>query len=185
MKTRKIKQSNGPKPPITRLKELPEDERAKLMAILRANTYEAAGPLVENVFGFACSRQVLSKFFQWQTTQEDLDQANDTMAQVEEFIARQNKDWTPEKVRNAAITFFTAQTTSNKDLDGFVTVANLDLNERKAKTKAGFEREKIDLQKRKLVLLEKKAAQADAAKEVINSALSPEDQRARLKEILR
>jgi hypothetical protein len=41
------------------------------------------------------------------------------------------------------------------------------------------------MDERKLVLLEQKAAQADAAKEVIKSKLTPEEQRRRLKEILK
>lgn len=52
-------------------------------------------------------------------------------------------------------------------------------------TKHGLEQQKISLAERRVSLLEKKAAAFDAAKEVFTSTLSPEEQRQRLKEILR
>jgi hypothetical protein len=52
-------------------------------------------------------------------------------------------------------------------------------------TKAEIEKAKIGQGERKLVLLEKKAAAFDQAKEVISSKLTPEEQRQRLKEILK
>lgn len=52
-------------------------------------------------------------------------------------------------------------------------------------TKADLEKQKLAQGERKLVLLEKKAAAFDQAKDVIQSQLSPEEQRQRLKEILK
>jgi len=49
-------------------------------------------------------------------------------------------------------------------------------------TKAAFEREKIELQKRRVTILEK---QLKEVKEVAESTMTPEEQRARLKEILK
>lgn len=170
---------------MTQLKELPEEERARLMEVLRQNTYDKAEPLFENLVGFHCSRQVLSKFFAWQSSQEELENSNDLVAQYEEFCRKQNPDWSPERVRDNAIAFFLMQTAGSKDRKGFVQIANLDLKERTARTKATFEERKISISERKVKLLEEKAAQAEAAKEVINSTMTPEQQRARLKEILK
>jgi hypothetical protein len=44
---------------------------------------------------------------------------------------------------------------------------------------------KLQIEERKLVLLEKKAAQLDQVKQVVDSKLSPEEQKKRLKEILK
>jgi hypothetical protein len=186
MSKRKINQPppGQSKPALTKLKELPSADRAKLMEVLRANTYAQAVPLVENLFGFACSADVLFRFFRWQSTQESLENANDLVATFEEFARKQNPDWSPDKVRETAISFFLAHTAQTKDVDSFVSVAHLDLSERSAKTKAGFEREKIDIQKRKVALLEKKAAQADQAKGILeNKELTEEQKRNRMREV--
>lgn len=52
-------------------------------------------------------------------------------------------------------------------------------------TRAKIEERKLDQGERKIVLLEKKAAAFDQAKEVVQSTLTPEEQRLRLKEILK
>lgn len=52
-------------------------------------------------------------------------------------------------------------------------------------TKAEIEKQKLGQSERKIVLLERKAAAFDQAKEVFASKLSPEEQRLRLKEILK
>jgi len=185
MKNRKSREVNdGPRPPLSRLKRLPEEERAKLMQLLRDNTYEKAEPLFENLLGFHCSRNVLSKFFAWQGTQEELDQTNDWIAQYEEFCRKQNPDWSPERVRDNAIAFFMMQTAGQKDRKGFVQIASLDLKERTARTKAGFEERKLSLSDRKVALLEKKAAQADQAKGILeNKELTEEQKRNRMREV--
>lgn len=53
------------------------------------------------------------------------------------------------------------------------------------KTRAELEVRKLEQQERKIVLLEKKAAAFDQAKDVISSTMTPEEQRQRLKEILK
>jgi hypothetical protein len=185
MKKRKLRQpSNGKaKPPLTRLKELPSAERAKLMEVLRANTYAQAEAQFESLVGFACSVGVLSQFFQWQSTQEDLETSNDLVEQFEEFCRKQNPDWSLEKVREMAMGFFIAHATAKKDLKGFAQIASLDLEERKSKTKAKFESQKISISDRRVTLLEKKAAQADQAKAVTASQLTPEQKDAEYRRI--
>lgn len=148
MNTRKIHKSSDGKadPPMTRLKELPAEERAKVMEILRSKTYEEAAPLVSQLVGFSCSVDVCSKFYKWQTGQEALDGTNDMIEQFEEFVASQNKDWSPEKVRDTSINFFLAHTSANRDVDGFKSVAQLSLKADQAKRqeeRLEFERAKF------------------------------------------
>jgi len=53
------------------------------------------------------------------------------------------------------------------------------------KTKAELELRKLGLQERKVALLEKRAAQADAAEGVLKQNISPEEQAKRLREIFK
>lgn len=59
------------------------------------------------------------------------------------------------------------------------------LNALSAKTKAELEKQKLSIQERRVKLLEEKARAFDQAKEVVSLQLSAEEQRARLKEILK
>jgi DNA-binding phage protein len=52
-------------------------------------------------------------------------------------------------------------------------------------TKAEIEKQKLSQGERKIAILEKKAAQLDQVKGVVESQLSPEEQKQRLKEILK
>lgn len=148
MKQRKLRQvRQGPKPALTRLKELPSEERVKLMEILRANIYEKAEPLAEKLVGFRCSSQVLSKFYSWQVAQEELEDANDLVSSYEEFCRRQNPEWSQEKVRESAIAVFMASTAAKRDLEGFATIAKLDLDQKKearSDRQLNLEREKFE-----------------------------------------
>lgn len=183
---RKIRQpSDGEeKPPMTRLKELPAEERAKLMHVLRENTYRKAIPLIENLVGFYCSLDVLSKFFTWQDKQEDLEKSNDFIEQYEEFTQRQHPEWSPERIRDDATAFFMASATANKDLKGFALIAQIDQQERAGRAKVKFEERKISISDRRVTLLERKAAQADQAKGIMQDQQLSEDQRAaRMREL--
>lgn len=186
MSTRKLRQP-GPgqkKPALTRLKELPAEDRARLMAVLRENTYTQAAPLCEQLVGFPCSLDVLSKFWQWQGTQEDLETSNDWLDQFEQFTRSQNPDWSADKVREQAIAFFLAQTAGKKDLKGFVQIAQIDQNERSGRIKAQLDERKVRVAEGRLTLLERKAQQADQAKGVMQDKALTEAQRAaRMKEI--
>lgn len=59
------------------------------------------------------------------------------------------------------------------------------LNYLTGQTRAEIERRKLDQGERKLALLEKKAAQADAAEKVLGQNISSEEQAARLREIFK
>src|SRR5689334_8614665 len=98
--TRKIKQPapGQPKPPLTRLKELPVAERTRVNEILRAHTYEQAQPLIQQLLGCGCSRSVLNRFFQWQQIEEAMEISEDTLTQAVAFLQASYPDWTEEKM---------------------------------------------------------------------------------------
>lgn len=127
----------------------------------------------------------LSEFWRWYGAQLELEQSNDLIEQFEEFTRTRNPDWSPDKVRQTGIEFFMAHTVAKKDANKFATIVTLDQNERFGKTKAAQKERQLDQQDRKIKLLEKKAAAFDQAKQVVDSKLTPEEQRQRLKEILK
>lgn len=127
----------------------------------------------------------LSEFWRWYGAQQELEQSNDLIEQFEEFTRTRNPDWSADKVRDIGIQFFLAHTTAKKDASKFATIVTLDQNERFGKTKAAQKDRQLDQQDRKIKLLEQKAAKFDEAKGVIESQLSPEEQKKRLKEILK
>ena len=187
MSRRKLSIPKGgkPLPPTTRLKQLPAASRQRIYELLEKLSYEEAAKQVELDFGIRCSEDSLRSFRSWQFQENRMENYNGLIEQFEQFYTRANPNATRDKVRDAGIAFFLAETTANNDRKGFSDVANLDLRDREGQTKAKLDGKKIELSERKVRLLEAKAKQADDAKAVIESKLSPEEQRRRLKEILK
>src|SRR6185437_10324080 len=125
MPQRKMKQTGTgqPKAPLTKLKELQPAERAKIMEILRTHTYCDAEPLVKKQVGFACSTDVLCRFFSWQGAREDLEISKGTLRQVTTFLREELPGWPEEKVNEAAASFFTLHTLATRDIKGFASMA--------------------------------------------------------------
>jgi hypothetical protein len=121
---RKLKQpaTGQPKPSLTRHKELPPEERAKVMEILRGHTYEQAQPLVKEATGTHCLKGVLWRFFTWQAKEDARKASEDMAAQVDRFIRERHSDWPEEKLREAARTFFILESMKNYDPMSFVNV---------------------------------------------------------------
>jgi hypothetical protein len=149
-----------------------------------ATTNAMARQGLEKVFGIKLSRDgQLSQFWGWLEQQSDYEATNELLENFEEFTRTRNPDWSPEKVRSVALEFFIAHTVKRRDPAKFATIMQIDQAERFGQTKAGFEREKIDISKRKLNLLETKAKQADAARGILtNPELSEEQKAARMRE---
>ena len=96
-----------------------------MMEILRSHTYRDAEPLVAQAVGFACSVDVLCRFFSWQGAQEDLEISDDLLQQVGSFIREHFAAWPEEKIREAAASFFTFHTMNKRDVEGFASMARL------------------------------------------------------------
>jgi hypothetical protein len=146
---RKLKQapSGQTKQPLTLLKELPQIERARIMAILRDHTYEQAQPLVEPILGCPCSVDTLGRFFRWQGTQERLEASDETLGHVAEFIQERYPNWTEEKMRELASTFFTMQAMARGDTRAFASAARLALNSARnqlQERRLEFDKKKLD-----------------------------------------
>ena len=122
------------------------------MAILRANTYEQAQPLVEQLVGFPSSIDTLKRFFAWQQTDLAMELTDETIGQIGDFLRERYPGWSEEKMRETASAFFTIHTMSQRDTRGFACVARLGLENSRDRIRANklkFEKEKTA---RRLVL---------------------------------
>ena len=126
---RKLRQPSPgePKLPLIRLKELAAEERARVMHILRANTYEQALSMVEQIVGFNCSIDTLKRFFAWQQTGQAMELSDEMIGQIGDFLRERYPGWSEEKMRETASAFFTFHTMSQRDTRGFACIARLGL----------------------------------------------------------
>lgn len=99
--------------------------------------------------------------------------AAERAAQVRLELAK-DSSITPDDLERIAQTVFTAETLEGGDIKSYVALAKLNL-----------QRRSLELDTRKLAILEAKAAQADQAKDILTQKLSPEEQNRRLREILK
>ncbi len=133
MSNQKIRQprDGSPKPPATLLKELPLEQRAKIMEILATHTYKDAEPLVQNLVGFHCSSDVLCRFRKWQETLQDMELSHDRIRQIAEFQDGPLHDLPPEKLRELSATFYAMTFLARDDIKGFARASQIALqNER-------------------------------------------------------
>jgi hypothetical protein len=121
-----------------------------------------------------CYDTQLNRFRDWELQQRAQDLEAERQEEDERRIQAEFGDWDLDQVREEVLKRSYARALVTGDFDAGRKTIKQDLNVQKS-----------FMDERKLVLLEQKAAQADAAKEVIKSKLTPEEQRRRLKEILK
>lgn len=175
--SRKIKiPKDGKLPPLTQLKQLPADKRIEIREMLEAVPREEAQKNLEKQFGIRIGRNGLSVFWQWQKQQERTENYNQLIEGFEDFYTKANPNASREKVRDAGIAFFLAETTANRDREGFTDVARLDLKERDSKTNAALEERKVSVSERRIAMLERKIMDAAKALEAAKSSggITPE-----------
>jgi hypothetical protein len=148
MNERKLRQPapGRPKPALTRLKELGPDKREAVMRILRANTYEAARKAVSVLVGFACGKGALSRFFCWEAQREAIRESKDMAGQVQRFLRQYRPEFSEEKVREVAGTYFMLRTLEKRDAGEFVKLARVGILDKHHE----IEEQRLDLQLRKL-----------------------------------
>lgn len=125
-------------------------------------------------FGFSVATSAVANFYQWLALKRRMELASDSARQTRLELLK-NKDLSPEDIDRAAQAVFTAETLAEGNVKGYVALAKLTLARRS-----------LDLDSRKLKLLEAKAAQADAASAVMGDGKLTEEEKAhRLKNIFR
>jgi len=109
-----------------------------------------------------------------------LEEASRLVEEFEEFYRRAKRRATPERVREAGMTFFLSQAIRRKDRAAFKVVADLSLKVEAGRTKARELSRRLALEQRKVKLLEQRQAQAET---VARSNLAPEERERRWREI--
>lgn len=155
------------------LKTLPPERQADIAEYLAQHSLaETAAWLKAD--GLKTSRSSLSEFGSWYQLRQQLNHNASTVETLLEELKRGNPGLSPEQLDQAGQLFFTTLAIEQRD--------SLSWSRVQADKRAQM---KAQLESRRLVILEKKAAQLDQVAEVVSQQLSPEEQKARLKEILK
>lgn len=143
----------------------PEEDGEKLpmVAILAA---------LQREHGITSSLASLSEFYSWQRLQKRMETARARAEQAKLELMR-TSDLSPEDIERVGQCVFTSETVEAGNVKAFVQLAKLRLASRS-----------LELDARRLAILEAKAAQADKATEVLSQKISPEEQIKRLRAIL-
>lgn len=164
----------------SKLKNLPELIQEGFWVLLhpsdpetKAYTLEDLGGEIFDKHGISVGLATLSEWRSWYSLKRRMENAAQRADQARLELAKSG-EYSPEDIERVAQTVFTAETLSAGDVEGYVRLAKL-----------GLARRALDQDERKLKILEAKAAQADAAKEVLGGKLSAEEQNRRLREILK
>ncbi len=168
---RKLRIETGkPMPAATRLKQLPEESRDRIFAMLNEKSYAECVKAVESDFGIRCSEKALRSFRDWHFAQRRLDNLGRFIENTQAAYQKMNPAASKEQIREMGIALFMAEAANSGDSEGFYQLANLELAERTAKTKAEIERQKLELSKRRAdttdeaLKLEREKFEFDAAK---------------------
>ena len=155
------------------LKTLPDERQATIAQYARDHSLEETVKWLADD-GITTSTGALSNFL----ASQRLEQRLSRNASVAERLKAEIKDGqpgiTPEELDFIGQKFFTELAIDEEDSLAWQRAQNV-------KIKQGA----LALESRRIALLEKKAAAYDKASEVLKSTLSPEEQRRRLKEILK
>lgn len=124
--------------------------------------------------GFTVSLGSLSEWRAWYGLRRRMDAARSRAEQARVEWMLENPDASPEALEKVAQSVFTAEALEAGDIKSFVALAQLRIRARA-----------LDLDAEKLAILKRKADAADAAKDVLGSGMSVEEQNQRLREILK
>lgn len=177
------KLKNLPRETLDELWDLkqPADAEQKALGIV-----EICGVLRDQ-YRIEIGKSAVADFYRWLELQRRMWERESRIDQMKEIIAR-DESLSPEQVRKAGQRLFMAEGILEKDVSKFATAASLEGDDYRAAQKdreIELRKENLGLLKRKVALLEKKAAQNDAAKGVLETKLSLEEQNRRLREILK
>ncbi|MEI6656756.1 MAG: hypothetical protein WCP45_18475 [Verrucomicrobiota bacterium] len=145
-----------------------------------AMTLEAICAELPKRFNISISISSLSVFYRWLAVRQRLDARAALSDQLKLELAK-NPEVSEKQIQQAGRRLFMAEGIIEKDAKVFAEMVKIGQNDQRLSQND----QKIGLDKRKLAILEKKAAQADAAKDVLGQSLSLEEQNRRMREILK
>lgn len=178
----------------SKLKNLPAEDQEAIWSLMHptdretpAMTLEAVAVSVRDSYQISVGLSTLSEWHSWYALERRMLNARNRANQTAVELAK-NSDLSPADIERVAQTVFTAETLEGGNIKAFVALAKLGLDRTKleqAEAKIGLARKALAHDARRLELLEAKAKQADQAKDVLETKLSPEEQNRRLREILK
>lgn len=164
-----------------KLKNLPPDDLETMWSLRHPEekdgkvfSYTEILAELPRLLGFTSSLGALSEFYSWLTLKREIEESFARAEQAKLEFLTVNPDTSPESLQALGQMIFTSKSIQTGDLQGFVQVM------------AAWEKRQTRLlDQEKFALIKAKAAQADAAKEVLGTSLSPEEQNRRLRDILK
>jgi len=154
-----------------------------IIARLETGTIEQTLKWIADECGITSSAGALSEWRSSWLLDKDM---NLLAQQTDDFMEslRQLKRFTAEEITEEGQKFYLKRGLVQQDPELFAAMAYLKLKRDTAKFKGEIEKEKLSQGNRRLALLEKKAEQADQAKQAMgNEKLTMEQKHARLKEV--
>lgn len=133
------------------------------------------------------SLDTLSRFYKWLGLRRRFQAKNAAIRAIQEEMAK-DPEISEEQIKSVGRRLFLTESVVDKDGKLFSDMVKIGQNEVKLRQndqKIAISKEVVELDKRRLEILERKAAQTDAAKEVIKQKLNPEEENRRLREILK
>jgi len=160
----------GPTPELTRLKQLPAEQREQIVEWKQTLTGEQVRARIAAEFGVTLERDSqLSKFWRWQRGQNAVGAFGEMAEAAEEGLL---KRMTPEQARQTVIKWTYQQSALLEDPALALKAVDRSQNE-----------QRLQIDRGKLALLEKKASQAQAAQQVTESAATPAEKEAQMRAI--
>lgn len=146
----------------------PEEEDGKVWTLTDIAAW------IPSRFNRPVSKSAVGNFYQWLALKRRMDAASERALQAKLELAK-DPDITPDAIERVGQTIFAAEALESGNIDGYVALAKLRLAGRK-----------MDMDDRKLALLEAKAAKADTATDITNNSdLTEEEKAARIKQLFR
>lgn len=157
------------------LKTLPEEQQSEIITRLNAKggSYKAVCEWLRAEWDVATSIGALSEFYSWHQLRTQVKEAESDTQTLQELLSASEFGLSAQQVQEAGNLMFVMRATKQQDAKSYVAMAKLLL-----------QKQKLDVEARKVALLEAKAAKADAADGIAkDGTLSKEDKQKRIFEI--
>lgn len=186
--------------PEAKIKTLPDEVQATLWELLRIPlegkekpmTYVEARAWLLADHGVETSNAALSDWYSWYGLRVRTERKKTVIEEAIAELAKADPNKTLEELQAFGQVLFTSESIEDGDAKAFTEVwraSEKALTRKQAKEQSELDRElrkeALEIDKRKIALLEEKAKQRDEAKGVLGSQLSLEEQNRRLREILK
>jgi len=158
----------------SKLKTLAQDLQLELFERVRGGmSLEDAAVWLADEWDVETNRQSLSEFYHWYSLQHRFSAMNDRAEQIKDLISKVSPDMNLERLEQAGQLLFSMEAVSGENVSDFVKLAQLKLRQ-----------DELALDRRRVSLLEQKAAKLDQVEEISKSTMTPEEKQRAIDEAL-